>query len=106
MVALGQVGRNVAAGMTGGLGYFYDEEGEWRSITINNALIWCLPAAVAWRACTVLYWLAWSAHLACVPPAGHRLLHKPPSLLPPPFLNPRFPLPPPTPRRLPLPGQR
>jgi glutamate synthase domain-containing protein 3 len=28
VVALGQVGRNVAAGMTGGLGYFYDEEGE------------------------------------------------------------------------------
>ena len=30
MVALGQVGRNVAAGMTGGLGYFYDEEGAWQ----------------------------------------------------------------------------
>ena len=28
MVSLGSVGRNVAAGMTGGLGYFYDEEGE------------------------------------------------------------------------------
>lgn len=33
VVSLGSVGRNVAAGMTGGLGYFYDEEGEplgWR----------------------------------------------------------------------------
>jgi hypothetical protein len=28
VVSLGTVGRNVAAGMTGGLGYFYDEEGE------------------------------------------------------------------------------
>ena len=25
VVSLGRVGRNVAAGMTGGLGYFYDE---------------------------------------------------------------------------------
>ena len=31
VVSLGQVGRNVAAGMTGGLGYFYDPEGEWVS---------------------------------------------------------------------------
>lgn len=29
MVALGPVGRNVAAGMTGGLGYFLDEEGDF-----------------------------------------------------------------------------
>eukprot|EP00887_Chlorella_sp_A99_P001969 scaffold18.g1969.t1 len=29
VVSLGPVGRNVAAGMTGGLGYFYDEEGDF-----------------------------------------------------------------------------
>lgn len=29
VVALGPVGRNVGAGMTGGLGYFYDEEGDF-----------------------------------------------------------------------------
>ena len=29
VVALGPVGRNVAAGMTGGLGYFYDKEGQF-----------------------------------------------------------------------------
>lgn len=29
VVALGTVGRNVAAGMTGGLGYFFDEEGDF-----------------------------------------------------------------------------
>ncbi|KAL4447262.1 hypothetical protein ABPG77_007295 [Micractinium sp. CCAP 211/92] len=29
VVALGPVGRNVAAGMTGGLGYFFDEEGDF-----------------------------------------------------------------------------
>lgn len=28
MVCLGTTGRNVAAGMTGGLAYFYDEEGD------------------------------------------------------------------------------
>lgn len=27
VVCIGTVGRNVAAGMTGGLGYFYDEDG-------------------------------------------------------------------------------
>lgn len=27
VVSLGNVGRNVAAGMTGGLGYFYDADG-------------------------------------------------------------------------------
>ena len=27
VVCIGSVGRNVAAGMTGGLGYFYDEDG-------------------------------------------------------------------------------
>ena len=27
VVCLGPVGRNVGAGMTGGLGYFYDEDG-------------------------------------------------------------------------------
>merc|ERR1712176_890054 len=31
VVALGPVGRNVAAGMTGGLGYFYDEDGSFPS---------------------------------------------------------------------------
>lgn len=29
VISLGPVGRNVAAGMTGGLGYFYDEEGDF-----------------------------------------------------------------------------
>jgi glutamate synthase domain-containing protein 3 len=29
VVVLGTAGRNVAAGMTGGLGYFYDEEGDF-----------------------------------------------------------------------------
>jgi glutamate synthase (ferredoxin) len=29
VVALGPVGRNVGAGMTGGLAYFYDEEGDF-----------------------------------------------------------------------------
>lgn len=29
VVALGTVGRNVGAGMTGGLAYFYDEEGDF-----------------------------------------------------------------------------
>ena len=29
IVSLGRVGRNVAAGMTGGLGYFYDEAGNF-----------------------------------------------------------------------------
>jgi glutamate synthase (ferredoxin) len=29
VVVLGTAGRNVAAGMTGGIGYFYDEEGDF-----------------------------------------------------------------------------
>ncbi len=29
VVCLGTAGRNVAAGMTGGLAYFYDEEGDF-----------------------------------------------------------------------------
>ena len=29
IVCLGSVGRNVAAGMTGGLGYFFDAEGDF-----------------------------------------------------------------------------
>lgn len=29
VVVLGTVGRNVGAGMTGGMGYFYDEEGDF-----------------------------------------------------------------------------
>ena len=29
VVSLGPVGRNVAAGMTGGLGYFFDAEGDF-----------------------------------------------------------------------------
>ena len=29
VVSLGSVGRNVGAGMTGGLAYFYDEEGDF-----------------------------------------------------------------------------
>ena len=31
VVVLGPVGRNVGAGMTGGLGYFYDEDGSFPS---------------------------------------------------------------------------
>lgn len=31
IVCLGSVGRNVAAGMTGGLGYFFDAEGDFPS---------------------------------------------------------------------------
>ncbi len=49
MVALGPVGRNVAAGMTGGLGYFFDEEGEpaWRPVAS------ALPARLSLQ----LYWI-------------------------------------------------
>jgi glutamate synthase (ferredoxin) len=38
VVALGQVGRNVAAGMTGGLGYFFDEEGDFPSL-VNSEIV-------------------------------------------------------------------
>lgn len=31
VVVIGSIGRNVAAGMTGGLGYFYDEDGSFCS---------------------------------------------------------------------------
>ena len=30
VVALGTVGRNVGAGMTGGIGYFYDKDGRFK----------------------------------------------------------------------------
>lgn len=38
VVALGQVGRNVAAGMTGGLGYFYDAEGDFPAL-VNAEIV-------------------------------------------------------------------
>lgn len=38
MVALGPVGRNVAAGMTGGLGYFFDEEGDFPN-RVNGEIV-------------------------------------------------------------------
>jgi glutamate synthase (ferredoxin) len=38
VVCLGTVGRNVAAGMTGGLGYFYDEEGNFMS-RVNQEIV-------------------------------------------------------------------
>ncbi|KAL4550629.1 hypothetical protein Ndes2526B_g08744 [Nannochloris sp. 'desiccata'] len=38
IVALGPVGRNVAAGMTGGLGYFYDEEGDFPDL-VNGEIV-------------------------------------------------------------------
>lgn len=37
IVCLGSVGRNVAAGMTGGLGYFFDAEGDFPSKVRNVA---------------------------------------------------------------------
>lgn len=58
MVALGQVGRNVAAGMTGGLGYFYDEEGEPGG---------CWP----WCGCSSLLSI-WQPLLACAACADAR----------------------------------
>lgn len=38
VVALGAVGRNVAAGMTGGLGYFYDEDGDFPDL-VNGEIV-------------------------------------------------------------------
>ena len=38
VVALGPVGRNVAAGMTGGLGYFYDEDGTFPEL-VNGEIV-------------------------------------------------------------------
>ena len=38
MVSLGQVGRNVAAGMTGGLGYFYDDAGDFPDL-VNSEIV-------------------------------------------------------------------
>ena len=45
IVSLGRVGRNVAAGMTGGLGYFYDEAGDFPEKVRKPAKAWmsCLP---------------------------------------------------------------
>ena len=37
VVCIGTVGRNVAAGMTGGLGYFYDEDGLFEEKVICSA---------------------------------------------------------------------
>lgn len=49
VVVLGAVGRNVAAGMTGGLGFFYDEDGEFPSkvstASPNMAVCICLGGA-------------------------------------------------------------
>lgn len=56
VVALGQVGRNVAAGMTGGLGYFYDAEGE-------------LGAVCCWAYCACAdkpRELRWRVHAWCL----------------------------------------
>ncbi len=39
VVCLGTVGRNVAAGMTGGLGYFYDVDGAFEDkVTLPSAV--------------------------------------------------------------------
>ena len=38
VVMLGSVGRNVGAGMTGGLGYFYDADGSFESM-VNNEIV-------------------------------------------------------------------
>jgi glutamate synthase (ferredoxin) len=38
VVSLGPVGRNVAAGMTGGLGYFYDSEGDFTD-KVNSEIV-------------------------------------------------------------------
>lgn len=60
VVALGTVGRNVGAGMTGGLAYFYDEEGDfpekvswfWSSLAGNTcSSSTCLRAACPCFAC-------------------------------------------------------
>ena len=40
VVALGPVGRNVAAGMTGGLGYFYDADGTFEE-KVNGEIVNC-----------------------------------------------------------------
>jgi hypothetical protein len=44
-VVLGPVGRNVAAGMTGGLGFFLDEEGDFCGKVCVRVLV-CLLACV------------------------------------------------------------
>jgi glutamate synthase (ferredoxin) len=38
VVALGNVARNVGAGMTGGIGYFYDPENEFEE-KLNNKIV-------------------------------------------------------------------
>ena len=38
VVALGKVGRNVGAGMTGGIGYFLDEDGTFES-KVNGEIV-------------------------------------------------------------------
>ena len=38
VVALGTVGRNVGAGMTGGIGYFYDEDGRFNE-RVNGEIV-------------------------------------------------------------------
>jgi glutamate synthase (ferredoxin) len=45
VVALGGVGRNVGAGMTGGLAYFYDEEGDFPE-KVGAALAVCCVAGL------------------------------------------------------------
>lgn len=44
VVSLGRVGRNVAAGMTGGLGYFFDEAGDFPDKVCSAVL----PSAVSY----------------------------------------------------------
>jgi len=39
VVMLGSVGRNVGAGMTGGIGYFYDDEGDDFLDKVNNEIV-------------------------------------------------------------------
>ena len=72
VVSLGPVGRNVAAGMTGGLGYFFDEEGEC-------ALVLLLPLPLLARVCVLLACL-----LAASRPALPRPAACPPAAAPPP----------------------
>lgn len=49
VVCLGTTGRNVAAGMTGGLAYFYDEEGDLDT-KVCSAFMPCLhaPEVLVW----------------------------------------------------------
>ena len=50
VVSLGPVGRNVAAGMTGGLGYFFDAEGDFTDKVGVESLDYCPVWAIFTRA--------------------------------------------------------